>query len=135
MRESGLFLDALSETCTLQKLKNGVSYNLKSERSVCVAKRRGNKEGSIYKRGNRWCAQVSLNGKRLTKYFDTQRECREWIRETQAQIDDVVKARQVGKLELVQFKILFRLVNEVRALKSEPALTEQQFFDFAKSLL
>ena len=53
-----------------------------------MAKRRGNKEGSIYKRGNRWCAQVSLNGRRLTKYFDTQRECREWIKETQAQIDE-----------------------------------------------
>jgi integrase len=53
-----------------------------------VVKRRGNKEGTIYKRGSRWCAQISLDGRRLTKYFDTQRECREWIREKQAQIDE-----------------------------------------------
>ena len=53
-----------------------------------MAKRRGKEEGLIYQRGKRWCAQVSLNGKRLTKYFDTQRESREWIREIQTQIDE-----------------------------------------------
>jgi integrase len=53
-----------------------------------VAKRRGNKEGTIYQRNGRWCAQVSLNGRRLTHYADTQRECREWIKETLAQIDE-----------------------------------------------
>jgi integrase len=53
-----------------------------------VAKRRGNKEGTIYQRNGRWCAQVSLNGRRLTHYAKTQRECREWIRDTLDQIDE-----------------------------------------------
>jgi hypothetical protein len=34
-----------------------------------MAIRRGNNEGSIYHRiDGRWCAQVSLDGRRLTKY-------------------------------------------------------------------
>jgi integrase len=54
-----------------------------------VAKRRGNKEGTIYQRKDgRWCAQVSLDGRRLTHYAKTQRECREWLRDIQAQIDE-----------------------------------------------
>ncbi len=53
-----------------------------------MAKRRGNKEGSIYQRKDgRWCAQVSLGGRRLTHYAKTQRECRDWLKEIQAQID------------------------------------------------
>jgi integrase len=53
-----------------------------------MAKRRGNKEGTIYKRKDgRWCAQVSLDGRRLTKYGKTQGEVREWLKEIQAQID------------------------------------------------
>jgi len=54
-----------------------------------VAKRRGNKEGSIYfhKTSGKWCAQVSLQGRRLTKYFETQTKCREWIKEITQQID------------------------------------------------
>jgi integrase len=54
-----------------------------------MAKRRGNQEGSIYQRKDgRWCAQVSLNGRRLTHYAKTQRECREWLKKTLAQIDE-----------------------------------------------
>jgi integrase len=54
-----------------------------------MAKRRGNKEGSIYKRKDgRWCAQASLNGRRLTHYAKSQRECREWLKEIQDQIDE-----------------------------------------------
>jgi hypothetical protein len=54
-----------------------------------MAKRRSNKEGSIYQRPDgRWCAQVSLDGRRLTRYAETQRECREWLKEIQAQIDE-----------------------------------------------
>jgi integrase len=49
-----------------------------------MAHRRANNEGTIYYRPGQggWCAQVSLNGKRLTKYARTQREARDWIRET-----------------------------------------------------
>lgn len=53
-----------------------------------MAKRRGNNEGSIYKRKDgRWCAQVSIHGKRKYKYGKTQRECRLWIKEIQNQVD------------------------------------------------
>jgi integrase len=53
-----------------------------------MAKRRGNNEGTIYKRGNRWCAQIRVNGKRLTRYAGTQGEVREWLKETIAQADN-----------------------------------------------
>ena len=53
-----------------------------------MARRRGNNEGSIYQRKDGlWCAQVSLEGRRLTKYARTQRECREWTKQTLAYIE------------------------------------------------
>jgi len=54
-----------------------------------MAKKRGNREGTIYrhKATGKWCAQVSLGGRRLTKYFDTQKECQEWLKEINKQID------------------------------------------------
>jgi integrase len=54
-----------------------------------MAKRRSNQEGSIYKRNNdTWCAQVTVNGRRLTKYAKTQRECREWVQKTIEQVSN-----------------------------------------------
>ncbi len=35
-------------------------------------------EGSVFKRGNRWVAQVGSGKERETKYFSTQREANEW---------------------------------------------------------
>jgi len=53
-----------------------------------MARRRGNNEGSLFQRKDGlWCAQVSLEGRRLTKYAKTQKECRSWIKETIAKID------------------------------------------------
>lgn len=53
-----------------------------------MAKRRGNHEGSISERPNgRWLAQIRLNGNRISKIFETQKECRSWIKQMQAQID------------------------------------------------
>jgi integrase len=53
-----------------------------------MARRRGNNEGGIYHRKDGlWCAQVSLQGRRLTKYAKTQKDCREWIKETLKKID------------------------------------------------
>ena len=53
-----------------------------------MARRRANGEGTIYRRKDgRWCAQVSLQGKRVTFYAKTQRECRDWIKSTVAAID------------------------------------------------
>jgi integrase len=54
-----------------------------------MAKRRGNREGSIYQRSNgRWSAQVTIDGKRLSQSFASQKECRAWVRATVDQIDD-----------------------------------------------
>jgi integrase len=53
-----------------------------------MANKRGNNEGSIYRRKDgRWSAQVSLNGRRITKYGKTQKECRDWVNQTLDKID------------------------------------------------
>jgi integrase len=53
-----------------------------------MASKRGNNEGTVYKRKDgRWCAQVSLNGRRITKYGKTQKECRDWVNLTLDKID------------------------------------------------
>jgi len=53
-----------------------------------MARRRGNNEGSIYQRKDGlWCGQISLGGRRLTKYGKSQKEVREWIKEMLAKID------------------------------------------------
>ena len=53
-----------------------------------MTRRRGNNEGCIYQRKDGlWCAQVSLEGRRLTKYEKTQKDCREWIKQTLKKID------------------------------------------------
>src|SRR5512140_2680587 len=53
-----------------------------------MAGKRGNNEGCIYRRKDgRWCARVSLNGKRITKYAKTQHECRDWVKQTLDKIE------------------------------------------------
>jgi len=53
-----------------------------------MANKRANNEGTLYYRQdrNRWCAQVSLDGRRLTKYSKTQKGSRDWIKETLTKI-------------------------------------------------
>ncbi len=53
-----------------------------------MAHKRANNEGTIFYRESRkeWVAQVSLNGRRLTKYAKTQRECRDWVKDTLTKI-------------------------------------------------
>ena len=53
-----------------------------------MARKRGNNEGTIYKRKDgRWCAQVSLSGRRITKYAKTQKECRDWVKQISNKIE------------------------------------------------
>ena len=53
-----------------------------------MAKKRGQNEGTIYKRKDgTWAAQVSIQGRRLTKYTKTQSEARTWLRTTLNQVD------------------------------------------------
>ncbi|MDP2965806.1 MAG: site-specific integrase [Pelolinea sp.] len=50
--------------------------------------RRGNNEGSIYKRNNSsWRAQVSVDGERLSFTAETRAECNEWLRRTMDLVD------------------------------------------------
>jgi integrase len=54
-----------------------------------MAKKRGNNEGSIFRKENgSWRTQVSLDGRRLSFTADTKKECQAWIRKTLGQIDD-----------------------------------------------
>ncbi len=54
-----------------------------------MAKKRGNNEGSIYRRDNgTWRAQVTLQGKRLNFTSKTKREAQEWLRKTLDEIDN-----------------------------------------------
>ncbi len=54
-----------------------------------MAHKRANNEGTIFYRESRrkWVGEVSLDGKRLTKYAKTQRECREWVKDTLTKIE------------------------------------------------
>ncbi len=68
-----------------------------------MAKRRGNQERSIYKRkGGLWCVQVSLDNHRLTKYFKTRREAREWLTEILEQIQ-AGQSIDSGRISLADF--------------------------------
>lgn len=50
--------------------------------------RRGNHEGSIFKRSSgKWRAQISLDGHRLSLTAATKAECQAWLRKLQDQID------------------------------------------------
>jgi len=53
-----------------------------------MARRRANQEGTIFYRESRrkWVAEVTLNGRRITKYANSQRECRDWIHEMRIKI-------------------------------------------------
>jgi len=54
-----------------------------------MAKKRGNNEGSIYRRSNgTWRGQVTLEGKRLTFTAKTKREVQAWIHKTLDEIDN-----------------------------------------------
>lgn len=53
-----------------------------------MANKRGNNEGSIYKREDgTWRAQVTVDGKRLSFSASSYQDCREWIKSTLQQID------------------------------------------------
>jgi len=52
-----------------------------------MAKRRTKKEGSIWRDKNKWRAAVIVDGKRVTRNFNTKIECSAWIKEAQSQIE------------------------------------------------
>lgn len=55
-----------------------------------MPKRRGNKEGSIYRRKDdgRWIGGVTIDGKRMSKSFKTRKDAQAWVKETTTQIED-----------------------------------------------
>jgi len=53
-----------------------------------MANKRGQNEGSIYKRKDgRWVGQVTVEGRQIYQYSKTQREARQWVQQMQSQID------------------------------------------------
>ena len=90
-----------------------------------MARRRGNNEGCIYHRKDgRWCAQVSLSGRRLTMYGKTQKECRDWVKETITKIGNglTFQGTQVTLMKFIETwldgKELSRRPQTVRAYRS-----------------
>ena len=64
-----------------------------------MARKRGQNEGSIFKRKDGlWAAQVTIQGRHVSKYFKTQRDARDWVTETRLQIDGglTLTGAQVG---------------------------------------
>jgi integrase len=54
--------------------------------------KRGQNEGSLHQlKSGRWCGQVSADGKRISKTFDSQREVILWLRQTHKQVEDGLK--------------------------------------------
>ena len=54
-----------------------------------MARKRGQGEGSIYRRKDGlWVAQVTIQGRHVSKYSKTQGECREWLRKMQTQVQN-----------------------------------------------
>jgi integrase len=61
--------------------------NLKGEKEM--ANKRGHGEGTYAQReSGRWQAQASLDGRRMSKTFDTAKECRAWLRDIYDQIEN-----------------------------------------------
>jgi len=53
-----------------------------------MAKKRGNNEGTVFHQPNgKWRAQISLQGRRLSKVHQTQKQCQDWIRDTKQKIE------------------------------------------------
>lgn len=54
-----------------------------------MSKKRSQGEGSIFKRKDGlWVAQMTVQGRHVTKYSKSQSECREWLRKIQIQVED-----------------------------------------------
>jgi len=53
-----------------------------------MAKRRANREGSIFRRKDgRWCAKIDVDGRILYKYSPNQRECTDWLLEIRQKLN------------------------------------------------
>lgn len=69
-----------------------------------MAKRRGNNEGTIFKRKDgRWSAEVSIGGKRRTKYGKTRNEVQEWLHETLTEIHRGLRKNIGTKISLQKY--------------------------------
>ena len=54
-----------------------------------MRKKAGQNDGSVFERKDgRYVAQVTVQGKQISKYFKTRKEAKEWKKQTLAQIDD-----------------------------------------------
>ena len=68
-----------------------------------MTKRRGNKEGSLFKRPNgTWRAQVTVGGKRLSTSTKTRKEGQHWLKKTIEHVDSGLTFEN-SKLRLEEF--------------------------------
>lgn len=68
-----------------------------------MAKKRGNNEGTIFKRSNgMWRAQTSANGKRISFSAKTRAECRQWLEEVSYQASQGINL-EAGTKKLQKF--------------------------------
>ena len=64
---------------------------------------RGKNEGSLHQRLNgTWRAQLSVDGRRISKGFKTKAEAQEWLRSTQTQVERGFDY-QAGKITLAEY--------------------------------
>ena len=52
-----------------------------------MAKKRSSGEGSIWKEGNSWRAAITLDRKRVTRSFKTQKQALDWIHQVKHQVN------------------------------------------------
>ncbi len=77
-----------------------------------MAKRRGNNEGTIYRMKNgKYRAQITIEGRRLSKVSNTHRECQDWIKQTRNQIDEGLTFNST-KITLQEFMDLWLSAKE-----------------------
>jgi integrase len=80
-----------------------LSFSLGMKGVKEMAKKRGNNEGSIFKRQNgKWRVQVSVNGKRISFGSETKAECQAWLRKMQYQYD-LGRDYSIGDLTLEEY--------------------------------
>lgn len=95
-----------------------------------MAKKRSNSEGSIFKKPNgKWRAQVSLDGKRLSFTAATKRECVDWIRDTQHQID---QGLTIKGTEITLNEFLVDWLKTIRVSKAESTHKLYHWFSHKK---
>lgn len=97
-----------------------------------MARKRAQNEGSIYKRKNGlWSAQISVQGRRVSKYFKTQREGLDWLQHIRMQVQAGLTfsgAQMTLKIYLEQWLGSIRASVRPNTLKQYTQVAHQHIF-------